>query len=66
MRPTDEDHDVIEILSRQSLTEWEENFLQSLSEQAVWSPKQGKVLDNLWTKYMEGGLTWSQSRKTQS
>lgn len=56
MRPTAEDQEALEILGkRDDLTEWEEDFLQSLSEKASWTEKQAVKFDEIWIAKMNPG-----------
>lgn len=54
--PTSEDWEAWDFLSlRDDLTEWEEEFLESISRQERWSPKQHTTFDELFERKMSGG-----------
>lgn len=50
---SDEDCEALEILAkRDDLTEWEESFLENLSERSMWTDGQKAAFDRLWERKM--------------
>lgn len=39
----------------ESLSSWEENFLESLTNQELLSPKQQEILDRIWDEVVDQG-----------
>ena len=54
--PSAEDREALEILAqRDDLTEWEEDFLESLESRETWTEKQKATFDELWDRKMKRG-----------
>lgn len=52
MRPTQEDQEALELLSkRDSLSEWEEGFLASIADRDIWTAKQAAKFDEVWERH---------------
>lgn len=54
--PTTEDREAVDLLAlRDDLTEWEEDFLDSLDNHDIWTMQQHEKLDVLFERKMSGG-----------